>query len=88
MPEQFVPSPALEVATWMAAKRPGPLEAFPRDLQTYDLMLRKNISRARDDLDFVISSRLANEYIKDANGAFLRRSASFTGHCAICSPRK
>src|SRR4029077_19708007 len=31
-------------ATWMAAKQPGPLEAFPRDVQTYDLMFRKIIS--------------------------------------------
>ena len=39
----------------MAAKRPGPLEAFP--LQTYDPMLREIISRARDGLDFVIRPR-------------------------------
>ena len=41
-----------------------------------------------DALDFVIRPRLGHEYVKRANGAFLRRSASFTGHRAIRSPRK
>src|SRR6516165_6196906 len=45
--EQFVPSSTLEVLT-LDTKRHGPVEAFPRDMQTSDLMLRKIISRARD----------------------------------------
>ena len=60
---------------WVTAKRPGPLEAFPWDVQTDEPHASQFSSRARDGLDFVISPRFGHEYVKGASGAFLRRSA-------------
>jgi hypothetical protein len=76
----------------MAAKRPGPLEAFPRGTRKHmtscfaKSFLELETAAHRDGLDFVIRPRLGHEYIKGPNGAFLSRSASFAGHCAIPLP--
>jgi hypothetical protein len=72
MPEQFVPLPcSRSLRLGWPPSVPGPLEAFPWDVQRYNLMLRKIISRARDGLDFLIRPRFGqHEYIKGANGAF------------------
>ena len=66
---------------WVTAKRPGPLEAFPWDVQTDEPHASQIISRAgyRIPITTALVLSLVHEYVKGASGGLLE---------AISSPRK